>query len=100
VVVEGCVPLARASCDHGGGLVDSPLKKSGQAVKRAEADLHKVGRSSLQEARNARIDTSGGNCQLAAGGRIAHFPSWRKGNSHSASDRTWESGMVGVIECC
>jgi hypothetical protein len=25
---------------------------------------------------------------VSHGGRIAHFPSWRKGNSHSASDRT------------
>ncbi len=72
------------------GLVDSPLKKSGQARR---GRPHKVGRSSLQEARNPRIDTSGGNSQLAAGGRIAHFPSWRKGNSHSASDRTGEIGM-------
>ena len=46
-------------------------------VKHAEADLHKVGRSGLQEARNATIDTSQGNCQLAAGGRLAHFSSQR-----------------------
>ena len=81
-------------------LVGSPLKKSGQAVKRAEADLHKVGRSSLQEAR--KRENRYQRRKLSAGRWRTNcaFSLVRKGNSHSASDRTGESGMVGVIECC